>query len=73
MGPNQILSQAYSNVIFVGPGFGKHLGPTHVKRRLLISSIFDTMNVQHFLEMLEICYSISKKMMEIHCIKNARK
>ena len=38
-----------------------YLGPTQVKCRLSISSIFDAMNVQHFLEMLEI-----------HCIKNVR-
>ena len=29
------------------------LGPTQVKCRLLISSIFYVMNFQHFLEMLE--------------------
>ena len=29
-------------------------GPTQVKSRLLSSSIFDAMNFQHFLEMLEI-------------------
>ena len=29
-------------------------GPTQVKCRLLISGIFDTINFQHFLEMLEI-------------------
>ena len=29
-------------------------GPTQVKCRLLISSIFDAMNFQHFLEMLQI-------------------
>ena len=29
------------------------LGPTQVKWRLLISSIFDAMNFQHFSEMLE--------------------
>ena len=28
-------------------------GPTQVKRRLLISSIFDAMNFKHFLEMFE--------------------
>ena len=31
-----------------------HIGPPQVKCRLLISSIFDAMNFQHFLEMLEI-------------------
>ena len=29
-------------------------GPTQVKSRLLSSNIFDAMNFQHFLEMLEI-------------------
>ena len=32
------------------------LDPTQVKFRLLISSIFDAMNFQHFLEMLEIMF-----------------
>ena len=36
------------------------IGPTQVKCQLLISSIFEAMNFQHFLEMLEI-----------HWIKNA--
>ena len=44
-------------------------GPTQVKCRLLISSIFDAMNFQHFYEMLEFNFSISKfiasKMLEI--------
>ena len=31
----------------------RHIGPTQVKCRLLISSIFDAMNFQHFSEMLE--------------------
>ena len=30
-----------------------HYGPPQVKCQLLISSIFDAMNFQHFLEMLE--------------------
>ena len=34
------------------------LDPTQVKFRLLISSIFDAMNFQHFLEMLEIMLQI---------------
>ena len=33
-----------------------HYGPTQVKCRLLISSIFDAMNFQHFLKMLEIMF-----------------
>ena len=33
------------------------LGPTQVKCLLLISSIFDAMNFQHFLEKLEIMLS----------------
>ena len=32
--------------------------PTQVKFRVLISSIFDAMNFQHFLEMLEIMLQI---------------
>ena len=47
-------------------------GPPQVKCRLLISSIFDAMNFQHFLEMLEIMFQHFQKMLEIHCIKNAR-
>ena len=38
---------------FITP-FEKLLGPTQVKCRLLISSIFDAMNFQHFMKMLEI-------------------
>ena len=34
--------------------FNSDLGPPQVKSRLLISSIFDAMNFQHFFEMLEI-------------------
>ena len=48
------------------------LGPTQVKCQLLNSSIFDAMNFQHFLEMLEIMFQHFQKMLEIHCIKNAR-
>ena len=48
------------------------LGPTQVKCRLLISSIFDAVNFKHFLEMLEIMMQHFRKMLEIHCIKNAR-
>ena len=47
------------------------LGPTQVKSRLLSSSIFDAMNFQHFLEKLEIMFQHFRKMLEIHCIKNA--
>ena len=49
-----------------------HLGPTQVKWRFLISSIFDAMNFQHILEMLEIMLQPFQKMLEIHCITNAR-
>ena len=49
-----------------------YYGPTQVKSRLLISSIFDAMNFQHFFEMLEIMLQLFWKMPEIHCIKNAR-
>ena len=41
------------------------LDPIQVKFRLLISSIFDAMNFQHFLEMLEI-------MLQAALPKNAR-
>ena len=37
-----------------------------------MSSIFDAMNFQHFLEMLEIMLQHFRKMLEIHCIKDAR-
>ena len=49
----------YDNVyrVFISNGiyhtFCLHLGPTQVKCRLLISSIFHVMNFRHFLEMLE--------------------
>ena len=46
--------------------------PTQVKFRVLISSIFDAMNFQHFLEMLEIMFQHFRKMLQIHYIKNAR-
>ena len=49
-----------------------HYGPTQVKCWLLISSIFDAMNFQHFLEMLEIMLLHFWKMLEIHCTKSAR-
>ena len=48
------------------------IGPTQVKCRLLISSIFDAKNFQHILEMLRIMLQHFRKMLEIHCIKNAR-
>ena len=41
------------------------IGPPQVKCRLLISSIFDTMNFQHFLEMLKIMLQHFPKMLEI--------
>ena len=44
-------------------------GPTQVKCRLLISSIFDAMNFQHFLEMLEFNLWYFLKMSKIHYIK----
>ena len=40
--------------------------------RLLRSSIFDVMNLQHFSEMLEIMLQHFQQMLEIDCIKNAR-
>ena len=46
----------------------------HLKSNVdLSSSIFDAMNFQHFLEMPEIMFQHFRKMLEIHCIKNARK
>ena len=48
------------------------LGPTQVKCRLLISSIFDAMNFQHFLEMLEIILQNFKKYWKFIESKNAR-
>ena len=36
-------------------------GPTQVKCWLLISSIFDAMNFQHFWKCWKLCHSISKK------------
>ena len=59
-----------SSLEFGGPIH--HLDPTQVKFRLLISSIFDAMNFQHFLEMLEIMLQHFRKKLELHCIKNAR-
>ena len=50
----------------------EYISPTQVKCRLLISSIFDAMNFQHFSEMLEFKFQHFQKMLEIHCIKNAR-
>ena len=47
------------------------IGPTQVKCQVLISSIFDAMNFQHFLETLEIMFQHFGKVLEIHCIKNA--
>ena len=47
-------------------------GPTQVKYRLLISSIFDAMNFRHFLELLEIILQHFRKVLDIQCIKNAR-
>ena len=41
-----------SKFINVSYGLCKY-GPTQVKCQLLISSIFDAMNLQHFSEMLE--------------------
>ena len=49
-----------------------HIGPPQFKCRLLSSSIFDAMNFQHFSEKLEIMFQHFRKMLEIHCIKNAR-
>ena len=49
-----------------------YYGPTQVKCRLLISSIFYAMNFRHFLEMLEFNLWHFCKMSEIHCIKNSR-
>ena len=43
----------------------EHYGPTQVKCRLLISSIFDAMNFHHFLEMLKIMLQHFRKMLEI--------
>ena len=43
----------------------QHIGPTQVKCQLLISSNFDAMNFQHFLEMLEIMLQHLHKMLEI--------
>ena len=51
----------------------EYYGPTQVKCRLLISSIFDAMNFQHFLEMLEIMLQHFREMLEIHCIKKCYK
>ena len=49
-----------------------YYGPTQVKSRLLISSIFYVMNFRHFLEIREFNLWHFWKMSEIHCIKNAR-
>ena len=53
-------------------GVANNISPTEVKSLLLIFSIFDAINFQYFLEMLEIMLQHSRKMLEIHCIKNDR-
>ena len=59
------LSHILYNIIYVN-------GPTQVKCWLLISSIFNVTNFQHFLEMLEFNLWHFWKMSEIHYMKNAR-
>ena len=47
----------------------RNYGPTQVKCRLLISSIFEAMIYQHFSKMLEFNLQHFQKMLEIHGIK----
>ena len=48
-----------------------YYGPTQGKCRLLISSIFEAINFQHFLKKMEIILQNFRKMLEIQRIKNA--
>ena len=68
----QFTTNCETLVEFVSWVIFEYQGPTQVKCRLLISSIFDAMNFQHFLKMLEFKLQHFQKMLEIHCIKNPR-
>ena len=47
------LDSELSQLFKIGHTLARLYGPPQVKCRLLSSSIFDAMNFQHFLEMLE--------------------